>query len=275
MIVSVLMHKRIFTKKKAIMWLTKYKLKTDQFSETENYYHFTQQKPTKKMKLRTIKARPGVLFVVQIKPKLIRAGFALSLPADVQSTLDQYGSHLITQGFVCRAPLNQTIETVANVFSLGKFNEAKKKMNYDTFFHLWLQLKLDDGTDFWIEKNQVFAMGTGVKQNASASMEIPKLKNSKITLSDFFNNAVNKFGSDFIFRYDMEDQNCQRAVTALLVANGLDNPSLRSFTNQHVKGAITNDVIRKGAKVAVKLAEGMSMILGFARDKAKKIFNIV
>lgn len=236
--------------------------------------HFRQKKPSKKMKLRTIKVKNGILFIVQIKPKLIKAGFALSLPANIQSILDQHGSQLITQGMVCRQPLNETIETVANVFSLGKFNQEKKKLGYDHFMHLWLQLKLDDGTDFWIEKNQVFNMGTGIKGNASASMNIPKLQNSKITLSDFFNNAVNKFGADFIFRYDMEDQNCQRAVTAFLVANGLDNPSLRSFTNQNVKGAIVNDVMRKGAKVSVGVARGMSMLMGVVKDKAKKIFNI-
>jgi len=274
MIVSVLFHHRLFSKPKAIKWLNKYKLKSDNFSETENYMHFTQKKTSKKMKLRTITARPGVKFIIAIKPKLIKAGFALSLPANIQSVLDQHGEKLIKSATVCRKPIPQTIETVANVFSLGKFNEAKKKLGYDYFYHLWLDLTLDDGTPMILEKNQTINFAVGNKGDPSNCMEVPKLQNSNITLSDFFNKAVNKFGATEIFDYDMEDRSCQRFITALLVANGTDNPSLRSFTNQNIKAAITNDIIRKGARVGTKLAEGMSMLLGFVKDKAKKLFNI-
>ena len=135
-------------------------------------------------------------------------------------------------------------------------------------------MKLDDNTDFFIEKNQTINAGVGVKGNPTACMPVPKLDNSNITLSDFFNNAVNKFGASEIFDYDMENRNCQRFVTALLVANGCDYPRLRAFTNQNISGAITNDLIRTGVKVGIKLAEGASMIIGKAKDLAHKLFNI-
>ena len=272
---SVLIHKRVFTKPKALDWLTKYGLKRDQFSETENYYHFTQKKPSKKMKLRTIKARSGVLFVVAIKPKIIKAGFAFNaLPANIQSLMDKYGNKLIISGQACRKPIPQTLETIANIFTLGKFNEAKKKLGFDYYYHLYLNLVLDGNIPITLEKNQVINISEGHKTNPSACMDIPKLTNSKITLSEYFNTAVQKYGADFIFDYEMLHKNCQRFVEALNTANGVSNPELRKFINQNVADAVKSDFVRTGARVATKMGEAFSLILGKAKDMASKIFNI-
>ena len=115
--------------------------------------HFTQKKASKKIKLRTIKARSGVQFVIAIKKKLIQAGFDLSLPANIQSLMDKYGNKLITSAKVCRKPIPQTLEKIADLFTLGKFNEIKKKLGYDYYYHLYVDLVLDDNTPITLEKN--------------------------------------------------------------------------------------------------------------------------
>ena len=274
MIISVLFHKKVFSKQKALQWLKKYGLKTDKFSETENYMHFTQKKASKKMKLRTIKARAGVHFVIAIKKKLIQAGFDLSLPANIQSLMDKYGNKLITSAKVCRKPIPQTLEKIADLFTLGKFNEIKKKLGYDYYYHLYVDLVLDDNTPITLEKNQVINISEGHKSNPSACMEIPKLTNSKITLSEYFNTAVQKYGADFIFDYEMLHKNCQRFVEALNTANGVSNPELRKFVNQNIADAVQSDFVRTGARVATKIGEAFSMVLGKTKDMAKKLFNI-
>ena len=275
MIISVLFHKKVFSKQKALQWLKKYGLKTDKFSETENYMHFTQKKASKKMKLRTIKARSGVHFVIAIKRKLIQAGFAFNaLPANIQSLMDKYGNKLITSAKVCRKPIPQTLEKIADLFTLGKFNEIKKKLGYDYYYHLYVDLVLDDNTPITLEKNQVINISEGHKSNPSACMEIPKLTNSKITLSEYFNTAVQKYGADFIFDYEMLHKNCQRFVEALNTANGVSNPELRKFVNQNIADAVQSDFVRTGARVATKIGEALSTVLGKTKDMAKKIFNI-
>ena len=275
MIISVLFHKKVFSKEKALKWLKKYGLKTDKFSETENYMHFTQKKASKKIKLRTIKARSGVQFVIAIKKKLIQAGFAFNaLPANIQSLMDKYGNKLITSAKVCRKPIPQTLEKIADLFTLGKFNAIKKKLGYDYYYHLYVDLVLDDNTPITLEKNQVINISEGHKSNPSACMEIPKLKNSKITLSEYFNTAVQKYGADFIFDYEMLHKNCQRFVEALNTANGVSNPELRKFVNQNIKDAVQSDFLRTGARVATKIGEAFSMVLGKAKDMANKLFNI-
>lgn len=275
MIQSVLIHKGVFTLKRAKKWLNKYKLKTDNLIETENYYRFRQQNPTKKFKYRTIKARPGVLFVIALKPKLIKAGFSFNaLPANIQSLMDKYGEKLIVSGQACRKPIPQTLEKIADLFTLGKFNEIKKKLGYDYYWHLYLNLVLDGGIPITLEKNQVINIAEGHKDNPSACMDIPKLTNSKITLSEYFNTAVQKYGADFIFDYEMLHKNCQRFVEALNTANGVSNPSLRSFVNQNIADAVKSDFLRTGARVGTKIGETFSMILGRTKDMAKKLFNI-
>ena len=275
MIQSVLIHKGVFTLKRAKKWLNKYKLKTDNLIETENYYRFRQQNPTKKFKYRTIKARPGVLFVIALKPKLIKAGFSFNaLPANIQSLMDKYGEKLIVSGQACRKPIPQTLEKIADLFTLGKFNEIKKKLGYDYYWHLYLNLVLDGGIPITLEKNQVINIAEGHKDNPSACMDIPKLTNSKITLSEYFNTAVQKYGADFIFDYEMLHKNCQRFVEALNTANGVSNPSLRSFVNQNIADAVKSDFLITGARVGTKIGETFSMILGRTKDMAKKLFNI-
>lgn len=274
MIQSILFHRRIFTKQKAIKWLNKYKLKSDNLNETENYYRFRQKAPSKKFKYRTIKARPGVLFVIAIKPKLLRGGFSLGLPANIQSIMDKYGEKLIVSGQACRKPIPQTLEKIADLFTLGKFNEIKKKLGYDYYYHLYLNLVLDGGIPITLEKNQVINIAEGHKTNPSACMDIPKLTNSKITLAEYFNTAVQKYGADFIFDYEMLHKNCQRFVEALNTANGVSNPSLRSFVNQNISDAVKSDFLRTGARVGTKIGEAFSMVLGKTKDMAKKIFNI-
>ncbi len=273
MIESVVFHKKLYTPEKANEWLSNHGLKSTFGGSTENYHHYQQKKHSGDV-LRTIPVYPGIKFIIPIKQKLIKAGFSLGLPANIQSVLDQQGNKLITRGWCMRRPIPSTLEHIANTLTLGQFNQIKHKLGYDNYYHLWLQLTLDDNTPIILEKNQVVNIQVGDKGEPQNLMEVPKLFNSNITLSDFFTNSVNKFGTDYIFDYDMVDKNCQKFVTSLLVANGVDNPKLRKFVNQNVSEAITSDFIKTSAKVGIKIATAFGMILGFAKDKVNKLFNI-
>ena len=44
---------------------------------------------------------------------------------------------------VCRKPLNAMIEKVANLFTGGKYEEAKKMLHYDYMYHLGMEVELE------------------------------------------------------------------------------------------------------------------------------------
>ena len=65
------------------------------------------------------------------------------LPKSFRATLEKHGEKPILSIDIKRTPLSRLAEGFANLISLGKFDEIKKKY-YDKFYHLYAILTLDD-----------------------------------------------------------------------------------------------------------------------------------
>ena len=127
-------------------------------------------------------------------------------------------------------------------------------------YHLGMQVELEDGTELVVEKNQVVGIKEGTFNNPSNCMPVPKIHEKQITLNEMFDRAVKQYGGDYIFHYDVVRANCQRFVTSLLVASGLDYPRLRAFVNQNVGQALESDGLRKVVGVLTDLAGKFAVI---------------
>lgn len=265
---SLIFPKNKWTLEQARSFLRENGFKHSKVDTKKLTYRFRQRNRRRDWNYRTIKLTDGVKAVIfypsrasRAKQASIRGGFELSsAPSSVSSMLERYGDKLIKNITVCRKPLAAAIEKVANFFTGGKYDQAKKMLNYDYMYHLGMQVQLEDGTELVVEKNQVVGIKEGTFNNPCNCMPVPKIHEKQITLNEMFDKAVKQYGGDYIFHYDVVNQNCQRFVTSLLVASGLDYPRLRVFVNQNVGQALESDGLRKVTGFLTDLAGKFAVV---------------
>lgn len=148
--------------------------------------------------------------------------------------MKHYGDKRIVRLFVCRRPLEATIEKLANFASLGKFREVKKLMNHDILYHLYLHLTLEDGTRAHVEKNHVLNVAVNPPAPHQGDLCMPvDLQDKTVTVSELIRPAYNVLGDKFgVYTYDK--YNCQNFVLAILKFSGLLTIELQDFIYQDV-----------------------------------------
>ena len=257
---SIVFSKKLWTLKECRKWLRQHKFKSRKVDEKKLTWRFRQTSPNKKYKYRTITLTKGIKAVVIVnKRKRTKGGFELTMPPSIKSFLEKHGNKIIKNITVCREPLNRMIEKLANFVTLGKFNEAKKDLHYDNYFHLFMNLELEDGTKAVAEKNQTVSIREGTKGYMSSCMPVPRIHSKSITLNEFIEKAIKNFGENKFFVYDMVSQNCQRFITQLLQSSGLDYPRLRVWVNQNVAEAIKSDFLQGITRGITDIARGFTI----------------
>ena len=122
-----------------------------------------------------------------------------------------------------------------------------------------MNIELEDGTKTVAEKNQTVTIREGNKGNMSNCMPVPRIHEKRITLNEFIEKAIKNFGENKFFVYDMVNANCQRFVTMLLQASGLDYPRVRVWGNQNVASAIESDFLKGLTKGLTDIARGFTI----------------
>ena len=167
-----------------------------------------------------------------------------------RKTLNRFGSMRITKITIYRKPIDQILDTVLNLISLGKFEEAKKDANYDKMFHLGLFFLLNDWKGGWyqviVEKNEVIRVeqvGFDVRkwgESMVIHLPINMVGYREVTLNEFLDRTHALMGDKY-FTYDaFGGNNCQVFARSMLKANELLTPQADSFIfqplDQVVKG---------------------------------------
>lgn len=159
------------------------------------------------------------------------SGTRLDYRPQDRKVLETYGNQRIAFIKVVREPIQSFVDTIVNGITLGRFNEIKKEKGYDSFFHLYMFVRLEDKTWIRIEKNHVITLTVNPKMGKdSDSLEV-MLPNHP-TLNEFLNNCQNKMGINNYFTYNGSSNNCQTYVASCLDANGLLTPQLHDFIVQ-------------------------------------------
>jgi hypothetical protein len=156
-----------------------------------------------------------------------------------RNTLNKYGDWTVIQVQGFKNPIVKALDTAMNLLSLGKWSNAKDKMQYDKFYHLGLNLKLEkDGktADVRIEKNETVDLQSGWI-NAQQTIDIP-LRNKSFTLNEFVNRPLMKYGKDKFFRYDPFHNNCQDFVSLLLINAGIATMPIQNWVKQPLQDMI-------------------------------------
>lgn len=154
------------------------------------------------------------------------------LPPPVRVWLEQNGEKKVTSMTVSRAPIEKYVEIMLNAITLGKFNQALKKLGYDRAFHLFLQFDLEDGSRWKIEKNEVIMLTkyTGPSKNQE---DVPVSNyQGNLNMAEILENTRKQMGDANFTKYTAYERNCQDFILNILSANGLLTPETRNFILQ-------------------------------------------
>ena len=163
--------------------------------------------------------------------------FKENVPPSVKTALNKIGNNKITSARVGRTPVQAIIQgalkTVANV-------------PYDDLFHLFIELTLDNGQKWILEKIERINLvkeDRSKKQGAEFTSSFPVNK----TVNELFQNTRNKMGDKFL-PYQSASNNCQYFIMGVLDGNGLNNSERTAFVKQDTKAIFEkNPALRKFA----------------------------
>jgi len=184
-------------------------------------------------------------------------------------TLKDYGNKQIDSLMIYRTPINSMIDKALNILSLGKFEEAKKKYGFDTFFHLALVASVD-GKNVIIEKNEVINVSTAYKTTDKTETMKIDMKGKKMTINELLDATRSKQSPQDFFSYDAFNNNCQIFIRALLQNVGLYDTDIDKFLFQDV-GQLVSEMptLAKVAKTATDIGAFFNKITG----QGKKIMK--
>ena len=135
-------------------------------------------------------------------------------PHDFEQFLKNYGDLKVFSINVCRTNVKGIYQTLLNFLGMGQWNRVIKKYNYDSVFHLWLELRLSNGKTLYLEKNQrwTWGYGYGGKKTTNKSKKCLHADPNGIqTLNEIFDKLEQKMGN-WTYRYSPSEKNCQNLV---------------------------------------------------------------
>lgn len=187
----------------------------------------------------------------------------------VREILNKYGDLEITNAELRRTPLSLILMTTLSVASFGKID---KNNPYDKLFHLSMVVKLSDGTNILIEKNEVINMEINPKVRPNTEFKQVSLCNSAcgrfsssfsksgFTLKQLLQRTREKMGDKF-FLYSARDYNCQHFIKNILIANNIDTPELINFVEQDTKKLFEGLVyLRKASNTITDIASRLNVV---------------
>ena len=159
------------------------------------------------------------------------------VPQNVKTALNKIGTNKIISARVGRTPVQAIIQgalkTVANV-------------PYDDLFHLFIELTLDNGQKWVLEKIERINL---VKEDRTkkAGAEFTSSFPVNKSVDELFQNTKNRMGDKFL-TYQSASNNCQYFIMGVLDGNGLNNSECTAFVKQDTKAIFEkNPALRKFA----------------------------
>jgi hypothetical protein len=159
----------------------------------------------------------------------------------VRDVLERYGDMPIRAILVCRNPVSEFVKTGLDVLSFGKFKKRLANQPYDTIYHLFCLITLEDGTVLTLDKQALISLTVGSKAYKSSVAVPPPFT----TLNEMLNNTRKAMGDKDFFGYDSLANNCQNFLFKFFRSNGKLTPELKNFIVQDVKGLFDENLEKK------------------------------
>lgn len=206
-----------------------------------------------------VKAPATVVQNVVGRIKDVAQGIRTDYPPDVRDVLAKYGNSIVEKLLIRREPIQSFINQALNFISLGKWNEARKELNYDKLYHLSMiaTLKMPNGSqaELMIEKNEVINITPNFSMRGKMDL-FPIQVSIPITLKQMLDKAQELQGDRF-FLYDAFTNNCQMFLQGILDANGLSTPKSTAFILQDVE-----TLLQRVPKIVSPFAKALTNVAG-------------
>jgi len=173
--------------------------------------------------------------------------------------LKKYGDERIKSLVIKRSPVTSAITGAINAISMGKFNRRLAKKDYDTLFHLFLEIITETGRKFLIEKNEAINFEKSPADRKDTEQFVVS-NVPDITINDMLNNTRKSMGKAY-FKYDATKNNCQDFILGIFKANGFGTEQEKAFIKQDTESLFKNlDKTSKIAKVTTDLGGFFNVI---------------
>jgi len=161
--------------------------------------------------------------------------FRSQYPPQVRNILSQHGNHKIVDIKLCKEVVSENTEFLLKALA-GKntWEEAKKKHGFDKFYHLFMIVTMENGSQLHIEKNEVIRISSSPRPCPDA-LDLGPPSNT-ITVNEMLDRTKQRIGDSDFFTYDPFNNNCQNFITQLLRTLGLSNQTSNSFVFQDING---------------------------------------
>lgn len=146
-----------------------------------------------------------------------------------RATLQKYGDQLIESIQACREPIASGINGALNAITFGRFGRQMAANGYDKMFHLFLSIKIQNGPNIRMERNEVISIKLDNDKGAE-QVQVP-IPGPTITLNQLWQKTLTAVGNR-IYEYDPIRNNCQAFVSSVLQANGLLTDAISTFVSQ-------------------------------------------
>ncbi len=180
--------------------------------------------------------------------------FKENVPQNVKNALSKIGNNKIISARVGRTPVQALIQGAL---------KAVATVPYDDLFHLFIELTLDNGQKWVLEKIERINL---VKDDRSKKQgaEFTSSFSVNKTMNELFQNTKNRMGDKFL-PYQSASNNCQYFIMGVLDGNGFNNSERTSFVKQDTKSIFANNPVLR------KFANTMTDIGGYGNATLQEI----
>ena len=168
--------------------------------------------------------------------KTLFTGVRKTASPQVRKFLEQHGMEDIISIQLGRKPIFKVIDSLLNIISLGTYQKAKDKYNYDELFHLYILVTLPSGK-YKVEKNEVVTITKTDEQANGPIINNPKIDGKPINLNLLFALYYKKEGAH-MWTYNAKTNNCQIFINNLLKYSNLLKDNMHNFIMQDAKGVL-------------------------------------
>ena len=161
-------------------------------------------------------------------------GAKLGYSNKINKILKKYGDEPIRALRVGRRPINSMVEKAFNIISIGKWDQYRKQYYYDTLFHLFIIITLNDGTKLALEKNSIVNMNVADSRCSESGVDCEELEYpaNSLTVKELVMKPLERMGKEKYFIYHPFEKNCQIFVRGILETFGLYNKKVHDFVYQ-------------------------------------------
>jgi hypothetical protein len=176
-------------------------------------------------------------------------------PPKERKFLEENKDAMIVSLRICRKPIFSILQRMINL--IQKFSRHRKNAMYDKLFHLYALVVLDNGTAFMMERNEVFHIKEGYKDDDGECVDV---KSPSHKFGEIINKCVANNGDENFWHYDAIQNNCQDFIISFLNACGVNDPDIQKFVKQDVSQLLPN-FVKKVVRKVTDVAHGVDKVI--------------